>query len=231
MIFFSQDIHKRHFMAPWLTLTGVVLSIFCKFIFWSISIICHFNVIHGWDSWKPHMCYGYTIWMHCRVYIDGLMQERHKSSALAMELHLSCTNPSIYIIHVEMWWCLILLLLPIQLQENTWIAVTIPLFVCLISYISAHIQTNHSMQWLHTWQNNSFWNYHGMIWHPVHKQLSHISSQIGCLIGSELGILGLLWTLVPTLITESLGTSMHSLSINSSICTLIFILNYISQFI
>ena len=27
--------------------------------------------------------------------IDGLVQERHNSSALAMELRLSCTNPSI----------------------------------------------------------------------------------------------------------------------------------------
>ena len=26
--------------------------------------------------------------------IDGLVQERHNSSALAMELRLSCTNPS-----------------------------------------------------------------------------------------------------------------------------------------
>ena len=28
-------------------------------------------------------------------HIDGLMQERCNSSALAMELHLSCNNPSI----------------------------------------------------------------------------------------------------------------------------------------
>ena len=27
--------------------------------------------------------------------VDGLVQERHDSSVLAMELHLSCTNPSI----------------------------------------------------------------------------------------------------------------------------------------
>ena len=30
------------------------------------------------------------------VYIDGLIQERRDSSALAMELRLSCTNPSIW---------------------------------------------------------------------------------------------------------------------------------------
>ena len=29
------------------------------------------------------------------AYIDGLVQERRNSSALAMELHLSCTDPSI----------------------------------------------------------------------------------------------------------------------------------------
>ena len=28
--------------------------------------------------------------------IDGLVQERRNSSVLAMELRLSCTNPSIY---------------------------------------------------------------------------------------------------------------------------------------
>ena len=32
------------------------------------------------------------------LYIEGLMQERRNSSALAMELRLCCTNPSIYII-------------------------------------------------------------------------------------------------------------------------------------
>ena len=30
------------------------------------------------------------------MHIDGLVQERRNSSALAMELHLSCTNPPIY---------------------------------------------------------------------------------------------------------------------------------------
>ena len=34
------------------------------------------------------------------LYIDGLMQERRNSSALAMELRLSCTNPLICPSHV-----------------------------------------------------------------------------------------------------------------------------------
>ena len=46
-----------------------------------------------------------------RLYIDGLVQERRNSSSLAMELHLSCINPSICIMyhmfvknsHIEAW--------------------------------------------------------------------------------------------------------------------------------
>ena len=33
---------------------------------------------------------------YIRQHINGLVQERHNSSVLAMELHLSCSNPSIY---------------------------------------------------------------------------------------------------------------------------------------
>ena len=33
---------------------------------------------------------------NCKDHIDGLVQESFNSSALAMELRLSCTNPSIY---------------------------------------------------------------------------------------------------------------------------------------
>ena len=35
-------------------------------------------------------------------HIDGLVQERRKPSALAMELGLSCTNPSIYITEIDL---------------------------------------------------------------------------------------------------------------------------------
>ena len=37
-----------------------------------------------------HWCKG----QECRVYIDGLVQERRNSSANALELRLFCTNPS-----------------------------------------------------------------------------------------------------------------------------------------
>ena len=46
------------------------------------------------DPGGPHVgLMNLAIW----VYFDGLVQERHNSSALAMVLRLSCTNPSI-------WW-------------------------------------------------------------------------------------------------------------------------------
>ena len=40
-------------------------------------------------------CTGYSRHWNAVVYIDGLGQERRNSSALAMELPVSCTNPSI----------------------------------------------------------------------------------------------------------------------------------------
>ena len=48
-------------------------------------------LIHLFSQGNIHV---YTC--HC-VYIDGLVQERRHSSALAMELCISCTNPSICI--------------------------------------------------------------------------------------------------------------------------------------
>ena len=48
-----------------------------------------------WDiNWNSSACIStYDIY---KRYINGLVQERRNSSALAMELRLSCTNPSIY---------------------------------------------------------------------------------------------------------------------------------------
>ena len=45
------------------------------------------------EQWKHNNSYL------VEVNIDGLVQERHNSSALAMELRLSCINPSIWWIH------------------------------------------------------------------------------------------------------------------------------------
>ena len=42
---------------------------------------------------------------HLLDHIDGLVQERCNSSALAMELRLSCTNPSIYNVMQSVMLC------------------------------------------------------------------------------------------------------------------------------
>ena len=39
--------------------------------------------------------------MSMTFHIDGLVQERRNSSAIAMELRLSCTNPSLCELHVQ----------------------------------------------------------------------------------------------------------------------------------
>ena len=35
-------------------------------------------------------------WVYYIGHVDGWAQERYNTSALAMELHISCTNPLIY---------------------------------------------------------------------------------------------------------------------------------------
>ena len=42
--------------------------------------------------------------MQYNDYINGLVQERRNSSALAMELYLSCTNPLIYYTLITSLW-------------------------------------------------------------------------------------------------------------------------------
>ena len=41
------------------------------------------------------MQYYFKVWCHLQGHMDGLVQEKHNSIADALELHLSCTNPSI----------------------------------------------------------------------------------------------------------------------------------------
>ena len=43
-----------------------------------------------------YFTHGVYLAMYLCICIDGLMQERCNSSALALELHLSCTNPSMW---------------------------------------------------------------------------------------------------------------------------------------
>ena len=57
-------------------------------ICWSIGSLWH-QVINSW-------MYNRRDFVFCGEYFDGLLQERRNSIANALELHLSCTDPSIY---------------------------------------------------------------------------------------------------------------------------------------
>ena len=75
---------------------------------------CLLSCLLGWKWQGLECCYRHSSWCH----FDGLVQERRNSSALAMELHLSCTNPSICTLSWMQWFMTILYLLLISLQFN-----------------------------------------------------------------------------------------------------------------
>ena len=79
----------------WLTINVINLSYCCHIFPWLCiwgSCIVLFSCSLYVDPGKAGCCFH----CYCAGYdIDGLVQERCNSSALAMELHLSCTNPSI----------------------------------------------------------------------------------------------------------------------------------------
>ena len=52
---------------------------------------------------KLLVCYERHTQRRTAHYIDELLQERRNSNALAMELRLSCTNPSIYLVLDSYW--------------------------------------------------------------------------------------------------------------------------------
>ena len=55
----------------------------------------HFVVVWYRSCLHDHILQGHFIGIGTIIYIDGLVQERHNSSTLALELHLFCTNPLI----------------------------------------------------------------------------------------------------------------------------------------
>ena len=65
-----------------------------------------------WSLFCQQWPYHYQCWMGYGLsntgHIDGLVQKRHNSTALAMELHLSCTNLSIW-----KWYCILNIYCPV----------------------------------------------------------------------------------------------------------------------
>ena len=82
-------------------LLHVILPIFLVFsIIWFYTITARGDMIqfvNPQPAGKHKLQFHYLKLFHIsfNFNIDGLVQERRNSSALAMELHLSCTNPSI----------------------------------------------------------------------------------------------------------------------------------------
>ena len=54
-----------------------------------------FSLLYAWTSCWPTGCVASDL-THHEAHIDGLVQERRNSSANALGLRLSCTNPSIW---------------------------------------------------------------------------------------------------------------------------------------
>ena len=77
--------------------------------------------------------------------IDGLVQERRNSSALAMELHLSCTNPSrwsydhlIFIMEILIlvrWYVYIRMAACVYNEDTIYFLILILFTFCIISWI------------------------------------------------------------------------------------------------
>ena len=71
--------------------------------FWSL----HCRDFHFWyrNSCGNDIKWGHSWYKQIDLYIDELLQKRCNSSALVMELHLSCTNPSMSWWWLHMSWC------------------------------------------------------------------------------------------------------------------------------
>ena len=70
----------------------------CRFVpsQWETALLC--NDVSHWLGVSLESALLMVVWQ--LPYIDGLVQERRNSSALALELRLSCTKPSISARHL-----------------------------------------------------------------------------------------------------------------------------------
>ena len=84
-------------LAPWTLLSGFLSNNGLGLLPWTTIIsIRYYQLGIIWEYQALRLgvlpAFGAMDWPH----VDGLVQERRNSSALAMELRLSCTNPSMY---------------------------------------------------------------------------------------------------------------------------------------
>ena len=93
-------------------------------IFYGIYCVLIQTASHGWCLTKR------TIF-HC-IDIDGLVQERRNSSALAIELRLSCTNPSIW------------------MREWGWVCKYLSIYIYIYTFVGSWWLSN-GMRWFPKW--------------------------------------------------------------------------------
>ena len=95
---------------PWVNLhghqAGTLLSVLSLWKYETINCKETNNLLIS------HLCWSIVFFYGCSAIfilhnIDVLLQERHNSNAITMELHLSCTNPSIKCMyHCNILWSL-----------------------------------------------------------------------------------------------------------------------------
>ena len=93
------------FQSPW-NLKGTLAAVLPRWLpnFRAIGSLKHaISWFWGFTTFSEYKPWSFNSQqtLHIDTHIDGLVQERHNSSALLMGLRLSCTNPSIY--NSERW--------------------------------------------------------------------------------------------------------------------------------
>ena len=108
-----------------------------------VSSSTYFFTLYTQEQPRNHYVFR-SSWL-LNLHIDGLVQKRHNSSALAMELHLSCTNPLISYIYscFPCWWCS--QNIPGRLNDYWWLG-----FLCcqLISNNVIYYMINRSLSFI-----------------------------------------------------------------------------------
>ena len=95
---------SRGLNVVYLSITFYQYGTVCSWLFFysmiEVIFILYFMISIKWAVWTLIHCSGLHQQTMVHIYdIDGLVQERHNSIANALELCLSCTNPSIWSHH------------------------------------------------------------------------------------------------------------------------------------
>ena len=142
---------------------------------------------------------------YCEDHIDGLVQERRNSSALTMELRLSCTNPSI-------WWFCLHNGVPILAKQHLYISILWP----------SNVIWHHTTWYTLVQVMKAPSHYLTQCWLTHWGRVTHIcvSKQTG--IGSDNGLSpgrrqAIIWNNAGILLIGPLGTNFNEFLVESLI--------------